>query len=146
MTKKNPQFGAIPKLTMPKKSYKSILPPPRPGWSVVKDTREQPTACSKDFTELCRRVKGLKCLSEWDVKNLSDRVVFKKTVDLFLIPDIIVDDILGLTVKVYGCYLPEDHSVYVEHRRTVRNIPVWNGCLWNSLKNTIFVVMWKLWS
>jgi len=127
MTKKKPKFGAIPKLNMPKKSHESIQPTPRPGRSVVKDTNEQPAACYKDFTELCRRVKGLKCLSEWNAKNLCDRVVFKKTVDPFLIPEleIIVDDSLGFTVKVYGCYIPEDHSVYVEHRRTVRNVPVW---------------------
>jgi len=106
MTKKKPKFGFIPLLNMPEKSHESIQPPPRPGRSVVKDTKEQPAACYKDFTALCRRVKGLKCLSEWNVKKLSDGVVFKKTVDPFFIPEleIIVDDSLGFTVKVYGCY------------------------------------------
>ena len=48
-------------------------------------------------------------------------------VDPFLLSEleIIVDDSLGFTVKVYGCYLPEDHPVYVEYWRTVRNVPIW---------------------
>ena len=69
----------------------------------------------------------MKSLDEWEMKNLSDRVVLKKNDVPFLLPkiEIIVDDSLGFTVKVFGCYLPDDHSVYVEYRRTVRNVAIW---------------------
>lgn len=67
-------------------------------------------------------MKVLKSLDEWEIKNLSDRVVLKKKEVPFLLPkiEIIVDDSLGFTVKVFGCYLPEDYSVYVEYRHTVK--------------------------
>ena len=129
MIKKKPKFGAIPKLHMPQKSHESTKPPPRPARTVVKDlgTKEQPSACYRDFPKFCRRMKVLKSLDKWESKNLSDRVVLKKNEIPFLLPkiEIIVDDSLGFTVKVFGCYLPEDHSVYVEYRRTVRNVAIW---------------------
>lgn len=80
MTKKKPQFGAIPKLYMPQKSHESTKPPPRLAQTVVKDLdiEEQPSACYRDFPEFCQRMKVLKSLDEWEIKNLSDRVVLKK--------------------------------------------------------------------
>ena len=46
----------------------------------------------------------------------------------FLLPQIkvIVDDGLGFTVKAFGCSLPDDHPVYLTHRRTVVNITLKN--------------------
>lgn len=45
-------------------------------------------------------------------------------VDLYVLPhlEIITDDNLGFTVKVFGSYFPEDHPLYLDYRRTVRNI------------------------
>ena len=47
-------------------------------------------------------------------------------VEPFLLPkfEIAVDDSLGFTVKLYGCFLPEDHHVYMDCRRTVRNVTI----------------------
>ena len=47
-------------------------------------------------------------------------------VEPFLLPkfEIAVDNSLGFTVKVYGCFLPEDHPVYMDCRRTVRNVSI----------------------
>lgn len=36
--------------------------------------------------------------------------------------EIIVDDSLGFTVKVFGSYLIEDHPLYLRYHRTVRNV------------------------
>ena len=33
-------------------------------------------------------------------------------------------DGLAYTVKAFGCFLPEDHPLYVTHRHLVRNISV----------------------
>ena len=40
--------------------------------------------------------------------------------------EIIMDDSIGLTVKVFGSYLPEDHPLYLDYRRTVRIVTVSN--------------------
>ena len=47
-------------------------------------------------------------------------------VEPFLLPkfETAVDDSLGFTVKVYGCFLLEDHPVYMDCRRTVRNVSI----------------------
>ena len=39
-------------------------------------------------------------------------------VDLYVLPhlEIITDDNLGFTVKVFGSYFPEDHPLYLDYR------------------------------
>ena len=129
MTKKKPKFGALPKLNMPKKSHESSKPSPRPERSVVKcNEGPLPHSCYKGFSELCQRVKSLKSLGDWSLKIFEDKIVLKKTVHPYVLPrlEIIMDDSLGFTVKVFGSYLPEDHPLYLDYRRTVRNITVSN--------------------
>ena len=57
---------------------------------------------------------------------LSDRVVLKKEEDPYLIPklEIVVDESLAYTVKVYGAYLVEDHPVYTVNLRSMRNTTI----------------------
>ena len=57
---------------------------------------------------------------------LSDRVVLKKEEDLYLIPklEIVVNESLAYTGKVYGAYLIEDHPVHVAHILRPYNIRV----------------------
>lgn len=126
MTKKKLRFGALPKLKMPKRSHESPKPMPRPARSVVKNREQQPHSCYKSFDELCHRVLGLKSLSNSKFKKLPDRLVMKKTVEPFLLPEveIMVDDSLGYTVKAFGCFLPEDHAIYLNHKHSVRNISI----------------------
>ena len=52
---------------------------------------------------------------------LSDRVVLKKEEDPYLIPklEIVVDESLEYTVKVYGDYLVKDHPVYTVNLRSM---------------------------
>lgn len=128
MTKKKPRFGALPTLNMPEKSHKTTKPTPRPGRSVVKDC-EQPSSSSvyyKTFNELCQRVKGLKTINDWNHKLFADRLVLRKRVERFLLPEleIIIDESLCFTVKVFGSFLVEDHDLYLKYRRTMRNVTV----------------------
>ena len=73
-------------------------------------------------------------------------------VDPYVLPhlEIITDDNLGFTVKVFGSYFPEDQPLYLDYRRTVRNITLSNGargtycamvCLqsWNVMENCIIM-------
>lgn len=128
MTKKKPRFGALPTLNMPAKSHETTKPTPRPGRSVVKDC-EQPSSrsvCYKTFNELCQRVKGLKSINDWNHKLFADRLVLRKHVERFLLPEleIIIDESLCFTVKVFGSFLVEDHDLYLRYRRTMHNVTV----------------------
>ena len=57
---------------------------------------------------------------------LSERLVLKKMLESFLLPEmeIVVDDGLGFTVKVFGCFLPEDHPLYLDYKRTAANVTI----------------------
>ena len=116
---------------MPKKSHDRAEPTkPRAACSVVREENQKPEsrgeAIYKNFLDLCRQITRLKSLKEWDVKALDDRVILKKVQDEFLIPvfEIIIDDSLGFAVKVFGCYIPEDHELYLSTKRLVRNFTV----------------------
>lgn len=126
MTKKKPRFGTLPKLNMPKRSHDTVKPTPRPGRSVVQDHKQQTNYCYKSFRELCQRAQGLKSLKKWKLKPFPDRLVIKKVVEPFLLPEveIMIDDSLGYTLKASGCFLPEDHPLYLEHRRSMKNISI----------------------
>ena len=82
--------------------------------------------CYKNFAEMCKRVATLKSLSEWNSKTNSDRIALKKVVEPFILPEIetVIDDSLGFTVKVFGCFMPEDHSVYGLYMRSMCNITI----------------------
>ena len=117
MNKKKPRFGALPKLNMPEKSHETTKPTPRPGRSVVKDC-EQPSSSSvyyKTFNALCQRVKGSKTINDWNHKLFADRLVLRKHVEHFLLPEleIIIDESLCFIVKVFGSFLVEDYDLYM---------------------------------
>ena len=40
--------------------------------------------------------------------------------------EVVIDDIVGFTLKVYGFYLPDDHQLYSQHFRSVTNYSVAN--------------------
>ena len=109
MTKKKLQFRALPTVNMPRRSHDSKPPEPRPARAVVRDIDVEPESRSnsyKSFIEFCERTKSLKSIGDWCVKLLEDRKLFKKMVEPYLLPEveIIVDDSLGFTVKVFGSY------------------------------------------
>ena len=113
---------------MLEKSHETTKPTPRPGRSVVKDC-EQPSSSSiyyKTFNKLCQRVKGLKTINDWNHKLFADTLVLRKHVEHFLLPEleIIIDESLCFTVKVFGSFLVEDHDLYMRYRRTMCNVTV----------------------
>ena len=126
MTKKKPRFGALPTLNMPIRSIESKKPPERPHRAVVKESPQ--SRIYQSFQEVSRGLKGLKSLTEWSYKALEDKVILKKIHNEFLLPqiEVIVDDGLGFTVKAFGCTLPDDHPVYLTHKRSVVNITLKN--------------------
>ena len=130
MTKKKLRIGALPKRQMPRKSHQSSQPTPRHERSVVKDVVEIPASTSfySTFQEFSQRAKSLNTICDWMSKFSVDKAVFKKMTEPYMLPqfEIIVDDGLGFTLKVYGCYLVEDHPLYLEYRRSMQNVTMSN--------------------
>ena len=130
MTKKKLRFRALPKRQMPRKSHQSSQPTPRHERSVVKDVVEIPASTSfySTFQEFSQQATNLKTICDWMSKFSVDKAVFKKMTEPYMLPqlEIIVDDGLGFTVKVYGCYLVEDHPLYLEYRRSMQNVTMSN--------------------
>lgn len=129
MTKKRPKFGALPLLNMPQKSHQNVNKPTRPLRSVVGEDSDDhlnkgKTACYRNFPDFCKRVQALKSMRQWSVEVEEDRVVFKKTEASLCLPELelIVDDSLGFTIIAYGWQLPDDHILYTEHLRSMKNI------------------------
>ena len=130
MTRKKAWFGALPKLNMLKKRHETPKPKPRLKQTIVRDLIKNPLpqVHSKTFKEFCQRLTKLKSLQNWNIGTFSDRAVLKQVESQYALPkfEIVVDDSLPFTLRVYGCCFPEDHPVYLVYRRTVRNISI-NG-------------------
>ena len=116
-------------LNMPQKSHQNVSKPTRPLRSVVGEDSDDhlnkgKTACYKNFPDFCKRVQALKSMHEWSVEVEEDRVVFKKTETSLCLPELelIVDDSLGFTIIAYGWLLVDDHILYTEHLRSMKNI------------------------
>ena len=93
--------------------------------------KEVPTSANnkkyyKGLTDICKRIKGLKTISKWIVEERIDRVVLRKMMDCFQLPELelIIDDSLGYTISVYGWLLPEDHELYTRRLRSMNNVTV----------------------
>ena len=142
MTKKKSKLGALPTLNMPKKSYDSRKPVPRPSRSIVRDHEDNKTnkRIYKNFEELCVRLKSLKTLSTWKLEQLSDRMLIKRLSDSLVLPklELIIDGSLGFTIKVYGCLLPEYHELYSNCLRSVMNVSVSN--LVKNMRGILFAL------
>ena len=126
-TRKKLRFGALPTVNMPRRSHDSKPPEPRPAGAVVRDMK--PESRSRCYKSFCERTRSLKSISDWSVKLLEDRRLFKKMVEPYLLPEVemmIVDDNLGFTVKVFGSYLVHDHPLYLKYRRTMCNVTLSN--------------------
>ena len=132
MTLKKPKFGALPTINMPQKSITTAMPViPRKPRSIAKDysqDAEKKRAIYKDFGELCKRVQSLKTLSGYTVNILEDRIESKSYKESLLLPEleVVIDDSLGFTLKVYGFYLPDDHELYSQYFKSVTNTTVAN--------------------
>ena len=87
-TRKKLRFGALPTVNMPR-SHDSKPPEPRPARAVVRDMKpESRSSCYKSFIEFCKRTRSLKSISDWSVKLLEDRKLFKKMVEPYLLPEV----------------------------------------------------------
>ena len=126
MVKKKPIFGAIPSLCMPKKSAeigekstarkpRKVIPPP-----------STPEYLFKSMAEVQQSAKKLESSDGCSVVNKADRCIISVKEESFLLPtySLVIDDSLGFNISVFGWYLPENHQMYLTHKRSVRNIKI----------------------
>ena len=79
MTKKKPKFGALPTINMPSRTHNKASTA-RPSRSIVcdKPLQNTPKKFYKNFEELCKRVKLLRGLKDWKVKEMNVRLILQK--------------------------------------------------------------------
>ena len=114
---------------MPQKSHTTTnVSTPRQPRSVVQDLLLVPKSYYSNLPELAGRLQGLKSLTSWVILKTENCVVLKKfsediQTDIPYI-SIEIDDGLGFTIKVFGWLLPENHSIYLSSKRSMKNITV----------------------
>ena len=74
--------------------------------------------CHKNLTEFCKRAGSLKSVQEWDVCAKEGKKSAEPSLCLPQV-ELVVNDSLGLTIKVYGWLLPDDHILYTKYLRSI---------------------------
>lgn len=124
-------FGALPLLNLPEKSHPSSIKPvtSEPAFGLRSghvriEENVCPIECKPYFNTLSEYKAHLVTLklTGWTVDSRDDKVVFSwfdgaHNVAKF---EVTIDCSLGFSVSVYGWCIPDDHSIYCEHRRSVR--------------------------
>ena len=89
---------------------------------------EKPTVYYKNLKQLFLRSKDLEFTNRWSVTQGDKEIVLQKFNKEFLIPEfqVLIDDGLGFTIKVFEWFLPEDHELYSSVKRSMRNITLSN--------------------
>ena len=120
LTKKFVKFGALPTEELPKKSLINESPlekTERPARSIVQDldlSRKQ-SFFYKDLKDVTARVK-------MSVITHPDKVHVIKYEVPYILPrcEIIIDESPAYTISVFGWFLPDDHNLYKDFKRSVR--------------------------
>ena len=129
LTKKFVKFGALPSQNLPKKSSdtssssKCISRPPR---SIVQDlVVPKVHSYYQNLQDLKNRV-GKLVLKEWHVMIEEANVRLVKHQCPYILPklEINIDESLAYTLSVFKWYLPDDHFLYKDFKRTVRLVTV----------------------
>eukprot|EP00795_Rhopilema_esculentum_P010443 gene10443-19147_t len=123
-------FGALPRINLPLKSFQQPTAAERRHLSIVKDSvasLQHRVPAYKHFNEFAARVGKLKLQSNgWIIANSPNKLTFKFFERPYIIPqlEVIVDESLAYTCAAYGHLLPDDHFLYKESKRSLRNITI----------------------
>ena len=128
--RRKPIPDAVPKFNLPSKSIeqKLVVQRKEPKDRNVNENPEKQKYCFKSFTEVAKRIPITKYLDNW-VKEIEDwKIRLSKIVSPYTTPKYVVeiDDSLAYTIQVYDWYLPEDHWLYKDYKRSVRNVTIVN--------------------
>ena len=128
MTKKFLKKGVIPTVNLPVKSIekKTVA---RKGRSVVNDipVTERKHQYYKSLSELKSRA-GKLCLKSWSEEDSKNENIFilRLIEEPYLLPKfkLWIDESLSYTVSVFGYFIPDDHFLYKDFKRSMRNVTV----------------------
>ena len=129
--------GAIPSLNLPKKSFQSESASRRKlechtESSAASSTSETETVSNRVYKHLDdfkRKVSKVK-LSGWSRNEREQDFVIEYFDGKHALPvySVTVDSGLGFSVAVFGWCLPDDHHVYLEHKRSLFRISISSLC------------------
>ena len=128
---KKVKLGCLPSLNLPVKSHE-VPEKARKLPATRNDTTEsqQQLYCYKDFDSVLSAVSKMK-MDEWNIVERDNvdagrSVVFrfKKSPELLPRYEVIVDCSMEFSVFVYDWPLPDEHQIYRELRRSLKNIKI----------------------
>ena len=125
--RKTIRLGALPSSNLPKKSHETRKTPERRHINIVQEREATPTkelarTTYFNFVDFYSRIRELK-LNDWKLEFNDSQVTFKKFTTPYITPnfEVIVDESLEFTCLIFGWLLPDEHEIYKEYRRSVRN-------------------------
>eukprot|EP00794_Sanderia_malayensis_P001208 gene1208-584_t len=127
LTKKFVKFGAVPSQNFPKKSVDtSKKDVSRKARTIVQDiVLNKVHWYYKDIQDVKTRVTKL-VLTEWAITMKENKVMLTKYQCPYILPklEITIHEDLAYTISVYKWFLPEDHFLYKDFKRTVRLVTI----------------------
>lgn len=129
LTKKFVKFGALPSQNLPQKSFDfkaSQINISRPARSIVQDVvAKKAHSYYQNIQDVKNRV-GKLVLKEWAIAIEENKVTLAKYQCPYILPklEITIDESLAYTISMCKWYLPDDHSLYKDFKRTVRMVTV----------------------
>ena len=124
--------GAIPTLNLPQKSFETETKPRRPlkrhetdEGSPAASTSKESSRVYKHLDDFKRRVTAVK-LTGWSRKEHEQKFIFEYFDDRHALPaySLIVDSGLVFSITVFGWFLPDDHEIYLEHKRSLFHVTI----------------------
>ena len=114
----------MPSLNLPTKSHETkTFPerPVRPREALL--VKAKNSNCYENLDDLNKRLTKLK-IGPWSYRICNDKTYIEVNEAPFLVPkySIKIDESLNFIVTVYNWPLPDDHNVYINYRRSLRNV------------------------
>ena len=133
-TRKKLLPGAIPTLNLPQKTFETETKPRREIVRLETDagcpsTSKQSSKVYQHLNEFKHKVAAVK-LSGWSKKEYEQHFVleYADTKHALLVYSVTADSCLGFSVAVFGWFLPDDHELYLEHKRSLFYVTISTLC------------------
>ena len=100
----------------------------RPYRSIVRhdDSNEQKHAYYTDFNDLKTRIETLNFLKDWKLEFFENGLTVSLSNDILIFPQYLIsaDYTLNYTIQIFNYLLPENHVIYKDYKRSLKNITI----------------------